>query len=273
MARIGGSQPFTALPNWIFDKQKSDPGWLSCQELSVLIVLQHFANGAGSDDDVFPSQKTISVCAGISKSTVIRSITGLVEKNLVEKIPRYDESGQKTNLYRLMIWDGLSSGMARQDGPSPLSERHPPLSQRQPPPVTETPPPCQRDTRTRTNEQEPMNKKKPPIAPQAVKGAPAAVNLPDWLEPHRRPLEQWLENRNKKHKLSPSLSKLTYQALEYAKSLGILQIYCEYASETNWRSLGFAGYKELIEKLARDHGIEKLPDRKPKMASITYTLK
>jgi hypothetical protein len=39
----------------------------------------------------------------------------------------------------------------------------------------------------------------------------------------------------------------------------------------NWMSLGFAGHRELIQKLAKEHGKVVKPD-KPAMAEIVYTL-
>ena len=53
-----------------------------------------------------------------------------------------------------------------------------------------------------------------------------------------------------------------------------LKVYCEYASEMNWRSLGFAGYKETIDKLTKDNGIvlRQPVQAKPAMAPILYTL-
>jgi len=274
MARIKAQQTFTALPNWIIEKQKRRLGWLSCHELCVLLILQHFASGAGQGDDVFPSQSTIAACAGISKSSVIRSIAGLVEKNLIEKIPRYDELGQKTNLYRLMIWDGLPVGDEARPTPPPVSGGHYPLSVGQAPHVTQEGAPCQGDTRTRTIEQEPMNNKNPPISPQQPKQPPAGVELPEWLNPYREHLLQWLDRRQKKYKLKPELTSSTMRALEYARDAGVLEFYCEYVSERNWQSLGFAGHKDTIEKLAKENGIATkiLNQGRPVMSPIIYTL-
>lgn len=270
MARIGGQQPFTALPNWIFEKQKREPGWLSCQELSVLLVLQHFANGAGHGDEVFPSLKTISVCAGISKSTVGRTVLSLTEKRLIEKTPRYDELGQRTNLYRLMVWDGLPTGSELPAAPPPLSERPAPLSERPAPLVTLTSPPSQRDHRTITMEQEPSTKKKTPHCPpggQAKAGPP----LPSWAEPFRPALAKWLENRKAKHKLEPEITIRSLNALEYAKEYGVLKDFCEYASERNWISLGYAGHKDLVQRLQKEAGKAQAPNQQ-KIAPINYTL-
>lgn len=100
----------------------------------------------------------------------------------------------------------------------------------------------------------------------------ASIELPDWLEPCREPLALWLENRRKKHKLTPELSSSTMRALEYARGIGVLQIYCEYASERSWQSLGFVGYKETIDKLAKENGMAPSVNSKPTMSPIIYTL-
>lgn len=261
MAEISGRQPFTALPNWIFYKQKAEPGWLSAYELAILLTLQHFANGLDSGNCVFPSYNTLCAYAGISRKTAIKCITLLQEKGLIKKEARYSENEQKTNVYHLVFWSVDQTQSTSDTTQSTSGTRGG---------VGDAPPQCASCTRTRTIEQEPSNNKNPPIPPRQPKQSPAGVELPDWLEAYREPLTQWLESRKKKHKLEPTLSTLTIRALEYANSLGVLQYYCEYVSETGWRSLGFPGYKETINKLARDHGIEK--DQKPKMAPIVYTL-
>lgn len=110
----------------------------------------------------------------------------------------------------------------------------------------------------------------PPLRSRAVAKA-VAIEMPGWLEPHREQIEAWLQNRKKKHKSDPQLTKLTMKGLMYAEELGVLAEYCEYASEMNWVSLGFAGHRELIQKLAKEHGKAVKPD-KPAMADIVYTL-
>ena len=114
----------------------------------------------------------------------------------------------------------------------------------------------------------------PPMSPQQPKRSPAGVDLPEWLEPYREHLLQWFEKRQKKHKLSPELTSSTMRALEYARNAGILKLYCEYASERNWQSLGFAGYKDTIEKLAKENGVATKTSNqgKPAMSPIVYTL-
>ena len=243
MAQITGQQPFTALPNWIFHKQKAEPGWLSAYELAILLALQHFANGLSSGNSVFPSYNTLCAYAGISRKTAIKSIAILQEKGLIKKEARYNENEQKTNVYHLVFWS---------------------MDQTQ----------CASCTRTRTIEQEPSNNKNPPISPQQPKRSPAGVDLPEWLEPYREHLLQWFEKRQKKHKLLPELTSSTMRALEYARDTGILKLYCEYASERNWQSLGFAGYKNTIEKLAKENGVVTKTSNqgKPAMSPIVYTL-
>ncbi|MGA1713326.1 MAG: hypothetical protein ACO4CS_18745 [bacterium] len=100
------------------------------------------------------------------------------------------------------------------------------------------------------------------------------IELPDWLEPHRDHLIEWLKNRKKKHKLQPEISKLSMKALEYAKSLGVLAQYCEVASERNWQSLGFIGAREAIDKLAKENGLnlKNHNQGRPSMSPINYTL-
>lgn len=269
MAQIVGRQPFTALPNWIFQKQKSEPGWLSIHELGVLVCLQYFANGSDHENYVFPSYQTLCAYAGISRKTAIKAIALLQEKGLIKKEARYGENEQKTNIYHLVFWSVDQTQSLRCTTQSLGCTTQSLGCTRGS--AGDAPPQCTSCTRTRTIEQEPSNNKNPPISPQRPKQPPAGVELPDWLEAYREPLMQWLENRKKKHKLEPALSTLTIRALEYARSLGVLEYYCEYVSETGWRSLGFAGHKEAIDKLAKDHGIEK--NQKPKMAPIIYTLK
>jgi DNA-binding transcriptional MocR family regulator len=266
MARIDGQQPFTALPNWIFHKQKAEPGWLSAYELAILLVLQHFANGLSSENPVFPSYNTLCAYAGISRKTAIKSIAALQEKGLIEKEARYSENEQKTNIYHLVFWNMDQAQCATRPTQS-LSDTKGG--------VGDPPHQCASCTRTRTIEQEPSNNINPPISPQQPKRSPAGVDLPEWLEPYREHLLQWLEKRQKRHKLPPELTSSTMRALEYARDVGILKLYCEYVSERNWQSLGFAGYKDTIEKLAKENGIATKTSNqgKPAMSPIVYTLK
>ena len=265
MARIEGQQPFTALPNWIFYKQRAEPGWLSAYELAILLALQHFANGLGSGNCVFPSYKTLCAYAGISRNSAIKSIVLLQEKGLIRKEARYNESEQKTNVYHLVFWSVDQTQSTSCTTQSTAETRGS---------AGDAPPQCASCTRTRTIEQEPSNNKNPPISPQLPKQPPAGVQLPDWLEPYREHLLQWLDRRQKKYKLKPELTTFTMRALEHARDAGVLKVYCEYVSERNWQSLGFAGHKETIEKLAKENGIaSKAPGQgKPAMSPIIYTL-
>jgi hypothetical protein len=98
------------------------------------------------------------------------------------------------------------------------------------------------------------------------------IALESWLEPHRGPLERWLRQRLKAHpKLAWEITGRSVVALKYAYVRGVLADFCELAAESTWVSLGFAGYKEYIEKLVK----EKHPTKqaKPPMAEISYTLK
>jgi hypothetical protein len=107
-----------------------------------------------------------------------------------------------------------------------------------------------------------------------LKNVEITIELPDWLEPHRANLTEWLKNRRKKHRLEPDISKLSIKALEYAKSRGVLAQYCEVASEANWQSLGFIGSRDAIDKLAKENGIsvKNQSQGKQSIAPINYTL-
>jgi len=272
MNRIAGQQPFTALPNWIFYRQKAEPGWLSAYELAILLALQHFANGAGSGNCVFPSYNTLCVYAGISRNSAIKSIVLLQEKGLIRKEARYGENEQKTNVYHLVFWsvDQTQSTVCPTQSASDTTQS---TSETRGSPA-DAPPQCAKWTRTRTIEQEPSNNKNPPLSPQQPKQPPARMDLPDWLEPCRKHLMQWLCSRQKRYKLKPELTSSTMRALEYARDAGVLEVYCEYISERNWQSLGFAGHRDTIEKLAKENGIatKTSGQGKPAMSPIVYTL-
>jgi DNA-binding transcriptional MocR family regulator len=265
MAQITGQQPFTALPNWIFHKQKAEPGWLSAYELAILLALQHFANGVSSGNCVFPSYKTLCVYAGISRNSAIKSIVLLQEKGLIRKEARHSENEQKTNVYHLVFWDGDQNQSTTRTPQSTTETGGSP---------GDALPQCASCTRTRTIEQEPSNNINPPVSPQQPKRSPARMDLPEWLEPYSEHLLQWLQKRQKRHKLTPELTSSTMRALEYARDAGALKLYCEYVSERNWQSLGFAGYKDTIEKLAKENGIATKTSNqgKPAMSPIVYTL-
>jgi hypothetical protein len=99
----------TTLPNWIFEKQLSEPEWLSCQELSILMAIQYFANRAAIGKETSPSHKSIAACAGVSCSTVIRCIRNLQHKGLLLKNERHriSDNAQISNSY-LLSWQGKS---------------------------------------------------------------------------------------------------------------------------------------------------------------------
>jgi hypothetical protein len=103
MAQITGQQPFTALPSWIFEKQLSDPGWLSCQELSILMAIQYWTSKFS--EQVFPSYKTISMIAGVSRKTAIKCVKSLEHKNLLVKHERFrmHDNARMSNSYSLVF--------------------------------------------------------------------------------------------------------------------------------------------------------------------------
>lgn len=116
--------------------------------------------------------------------------------------------------------------------------------------------------------------KNPPLSPRAGAGrrSVGGPELPEWLEPHRQELAAWQDNRAKAHpKLPPGITKISIKGLLYAKERGVLQEFCEYAAESNWQSLGFAGHREYIDKLVKDKNGGNAKNNQT-IAPIKYTL-
>lgn len=114
----------------------------------------------------------------------------------------------------------------------------------------------------------------PPLSPRAGAGRRSAPGgeLPDWLEGCREELAMWQRNRAKAHpKLPSGITKISMRGLLYAKERGVLQEFCEYAAESNWQSLGFAGYRDYIDKLVKDKNGNNHKANQT-IAPINYTL-
>ena len=91
MSFIPENTPFIALPSAL--KGKVTP-----YQLSVLWCLQSYY------PNIWPSYATIAKDAKMSRSSVIRTVNELVELGLLQKQYRIDEFNQKTNCYRVSIW-------------------------------------------------------------------------------------------------------------------------------------------------------------------------
>ena len=91
MSFIPENTPFIALPSAL--KGKVTP-----YQLSVLWELQSYY------PNIWPSYATIAKDAKMSRSSVIRTVSELVELGLLQKQYRIDEFNQKTNCYRVTIW-------------------------------------------------------------------------------------------------------------------------------------------------------------------------
>ena len=96
MSFIPENTPFIALPTAL--KGKVTPF-----QLSVLWVLQSYY------PNIWPSYTKIAEDAKMSRSKVITTVDELVELNLLQKQFRIDESGQRTNCYRVTIWNQLKA--------------------------------------------------------------------------------------------------------------------------------------------------------------------
>ena len=91
MSFIPENTPFIALPTAL--KGKVTPN-----QLSVIWVLQSYY------PNIWPSYGTIAKDAMMSPRTVIRTVNQLVELGLLQKQVRIDENNQRTNCYRVVVW-------------------------------------------------------------------------------------------------------------------------------------------------------------------------
>ena len=91
MSFIPENTPFIALPTAL--KGKDTPN-----QLSVIWVLQSYY------PNIWPSYATIAKDAMMSPRTVIRTVNQLVELGLLQKQIRIDENNQRTNCYRVAVW-------------------------------------------------------------------------------------------------------------------------------------------------------------------------
>ena len=91
MSFIPENTPFIALPTAL--KGKVTPN-----QLSVIWVLQSYY------PNIWPSYATIAKDAMMSPRTVIRTVNQLVELGLLQKQIRIDEHNQRTNCYRVAVW-------------------------------------------------------------------------------------------------------------------------------------------------------------------------
>ena len=91
MSFIPENTPFIALPTAL--KGKVTPN-----QLSVIWVLQSYY------PNIWPSYATIAKDAMMSPRTVIRTVDQLVKLGLLQKQIRIDENNQRTNCYRVAVW-------------------------------------------------------------------------------------------------------------------------------------------------------------------------
>ena len=88
------AEPFTMIPNWIFDSE------LSAMERMAWIVIKTFA--WGNKDSAFPSVATIADMMGVaSKRTVHNAIDGCIKKGYLSKEARCEGDVHGTNVYTL----------------------------------------------------------------------------------------------------------------------------------------------------------------------------
>lgn len=135
----------------------------------------------------------------------------------------------------------------------------------------------------RTIERTPIEEdqlKEPPISPPQqslpglLEGPCQWPQLPEWLEPYRKQISKWLENRKARHRLEPEITARGMNAFIYAREIGVLEGFCAYIAEESWKSVGFAGYKKTIDKIKDDlDGATKKKHEKPEMLPVKYTIR
>lgn len=88
--------PFVQIENTIIEKK------LTAFEIAVYVALCIRSN---MKDEAWPSYPTIAKDAGISRMTAVRTVEKLLEKGLIEKIKR----GEQSNLYTVKLIGGSTS--------------------------------------------------------------------------------------------------------------------------------------------------------------------
>jgi len=107
--------PFFQVPNSVIDEE----GNLTAYELLVYVVLRRYGNRGKA---AFPSYDTIVRKAAISRATVARALTGLIEKGYIIKQNRSGSS----NVYRVLMRPvSQGDGVVSQGDGLPVSEKDP----------------------------------------------------------------------------------------------------------------------------------------------------
>lgn len=96
----------------------------------------------------------------------------------------------------------------------------------------------------------------PPRGPSKARTAQtkAAATLPAFAEPVRPQLEAWWRLRKQRHgaKAGDQLQARSVNALAFASERGVLEAFADLAAESGWISLGFAGYRDVVDRLAAE---------------------
>ncbi len=74
----------------------------------AVAVYMYLSNRMGKNKDCYPSVKRVSDELKLSKSTVFRALNDLENAGLIERFPRFrDSGGRSSNLYSMKNQDGL----------------------------------------------------------------------------------------------------------------------------------------------------------------------
>jgi hypothetical protein len=252
----GFLEPFTALPSNLL-------GRVNPYELAVLWALQH----RGSE--IRPSLKRLAEDAGMGLTKLKETLASLKEKGLLSWTHRFDGEVQLPSLFRLHIWAHL-----------PGSPHDPPQSPHDSPPVATRPTPGRHATTNKINTTRSIQLEKTPLPPmegeegRALPAQPVLVlcdtpvaktgskakakpePIPTEFVHLEELINHWLERRKANgHKLTPwGARSLSVKALRLAVAKGVAEPYLEAAADAGWKSLGHAGHKEQIDRLAAPSG-------------------
>lgn len=131
--------PFTMISNDLIRCEHMSPTLKT-----IYSIICCFANGSGS---CFPSYGTIAAKAGVSRSTVIRSIKTLEESGLLVKEYRKNGSEYSSNTYTIRWWNPQAEAYFKdRQRAAPSVVMTPPSSSVTPPPSVNMTPPSVTDT-------------------------------------------------------------------------------------------------------------------------------
>ncbi len=260
---------------WPLLDQLAEPG--GKQRLSVYLWLHRY--GHGREDGCWASVQTLASKCGMDAKSVKGALRWLLETGWVERVSRPGRTsfyfvradapqpkvGRETDPGgETSPGGGTDPGVKTTLGTWGAKPPHDPeqtskkeLIQEQPkenPPVSPQPKQGRLaiDSPTLTLVTDPPKVCDTPLAKAGSKPKAVADPIPDEFSHLAEHIAVWLQRRKELgHKLSPwSPGSRTPAALRLAIANGVAVAYLEAAADAGWQSLGHAGHKDLIGRLA-----------------------